>query len=86
MFQNISHDQLIDSWKFGQLIKKSTVHWKVKLWLFDQNQVSKIIFHQDMSKYKYCSSTNQNSRLLWKSQSSKHLEIFPSVKKNMIIS
>ena len=28
--------------------KWSKSHWKVKLWLFDQNQISIIIFHQDM--------------------------------------
>ena len=52
---------------FHSTDEKSTVHWKVKLWPFDQNQVSKIIIHQDMSKYKTYSSRNQNVKIsFWK--------------------
>ena len=35
----------IDRWIF-----QSTVHWEVKLWLFGQNQVPRVIFHQNVSK------------------------------------
>ena len=45
--------------EFQSTDEKSIVYYKVKLWLFDQNQVSKIIFHQDMSKYEVFSSRNQ---------------------------
>ena len=44
----------IDRWIFQSTDQKSTVHWKVKLWLFGQNQVRRVIIHQDMSKYETC--------------------------------
>ena len=40
----------IDRWIFQSTDQNLTVYWKVKLWLFGQNQVPRFIFHQDMSK------------------------------------
>ena len=52
--------------------QKSIVHWKVKLWLFGQNQVSNIIIHQNMSKYETYSSRNQKVKIsFWKVKISK---------------
>ena len=57
---------------FQSTDQKSTVHWKVKLWLFGQNQVSKITIHQSMSKYETCSSRNQKFKIsFWKVKVSK---------------
>ena len=62
----------IDRWIFQSTDQKSTVHWKVKLWLFGQNQVPKIIIHQNMSKYETCSSRNQKFMIsFWKVKFSK---------------
>ena len=53
--------------EFQSTDEKSIVHWKVKLWLFDQNQVSKVTIHQDMSKYEKISSRNWKVKIhLWK--------------------
>ena len=40
-----------------------TVYWKVKLWLFGQNQVSRFIFHQNMPNHETCSSRNQELQI-----------------------
>ena len=48
----------IDKWIFQSTDQKSTIHWKVKLWLFGQNQVPRVIFHQDLSKHETCSPRN----------------------------
>ena len=48
----------IDIWVFQSTDQNLTVYWKVKLWLFGQNQVPRVIFHQDMSNYETCSSRN----------------------------
>ena len=44
----------IDRWIFQSTDQKSTVHWKVKLWIFGQNQMPRVIFHQDVSKHETC--------------------------------
>ena len=54
----------IDKWNL-----QSTVHWKVKLWLFGQNQVPRVIIHQDMSKCETCSPKKPNLKIrvwIWK--------------------
>ena len=38
-------------------------HWKVKFWLFDQNQVSRITFHQDMLEYEVGSSIKSKVKI-----------------------
>ena len=48
----------IDRWNLQSTDQKSTVHWKVKLWLFGQNQVPRVIFHQYVSKHETCSPRN----------------------------
>ena len=53
----------IDRWIFQSTESNLTVYWKVKLWLFGQNQVSRFIFHQDMSNYEICSSRNLKSQI-----------------------
>ena len=66
MAQNISQDQLIDSWNSVNY-ERSTDTPIVKLWTFDQNWVSKITFHQDIQKYETWSSRNQESqKSMWK--------------------
>ena len=45
----------IDRWIFQSTDQNLTVYWKVKLWLFGQNQVPRVIIHQDMSKHETCS-------------------------------
>ena len=49
----------IDKCIFQSTDQKSTVFWKVKLWLFGQNQIPRITIHQNMSKFETCSSINQ---------------------------
>ena len=72
MAQNIPQDQLIDSWILVNW-------WKVNCTLksqtltFDQNQVSRIIFNQEILKYEVCFIKE------FKSQNSKILRIFLSV-------
>ena len=39
------------------------VYWKVKLWLFGQNQMSRFIFHQNMPNHETCSSRNQELQI-----------------------
>ena len=59
----------IDRWILQSTDQKSIVHWKVKLWLFGQNQVPRVIIHQDMSKYETCSPRNSKLKirvLIWK--------------------
>ena len=52
---------------FQSTNQKSIIHWKVKLWLFGQNQVSKITIHQGKSKYETSSSRNQKFKIsFWK--------------------
>ena len=46
----------IDRWILQSTDQKSTVYWKVKLWLFGQNQVPRITIHQKISKFKTKSS------------------------------
>ena len=60
LFTRFKRSQLhwIDRWIFQSTDQKSTVHWKVKLWLFGQNQVPRVIIHQGMSKHETCSSRN----------------------------
>ena len=53
----------IDRWIFQSTEPNLTAYWKVKLWLFGQNQVSRFIFHQDMSNYEIFSSRNQKSQI-----------------------
>ena len=38
-------------------------HWKVKHWLLDQNQVSRITFHQDMVEYEIGSSRKSKVKI-----------------------
>ena len=68
---------------FQSIDQKSTVHWKVKLWLFGQNQVSKITIHQNMSKYETCSSRNQKVKISFEKSKFSNLEIFLSVENFM---
>ena len=57
---------------FQSTDQKSIVYWKVKLWFFGQNQVSKISIHQNMSKYETYSSRNQKVNIsFWKVKISK---------------
>ena len=60
LFTRFKRSQLqwIDRWIFQSIDQNLTVHWKVKLWLFGQNQVPRVIFHQDVSKHETCSSIN----------------------------
>ena len=60
LFTRFKRSQLhwIDRWIFQSTDQKSTIHWKVKLWIFGQNQVPRVIFHQDVSKNETCSSRN----------------------------
>ena len=44
-----------------------TVHWKVKLWLFGQNQESRFIFHQNIPNHETCSPRNLKMQIrVWK--------------------
>ena len=44
-----------------------TVYWKVKLWLFGQNQESRFIFHQNMPNHETCSPRNHKMQIrVWK--------------------
>ena len=62
----------IDRWILQSTDQKSTVYWKVKLWLFGQIQVPKIIIHQNMSKYETYSSRNKKVKIsFWKVKISK---------------
>ena len=62
----------IDRWIFQSTDQNLTVRWKVKLWLFGQNQMPKIIIHQNMSKYETYSSRNQKVKIsFWKFKISK---------------
>ena len=60
IFNKFKRSQMhrIDRWIFQSTDQNLTVHWKVKLWLFGQNQVPRVIFHQNMSNYETCSSRN----------------------------
>ena len=61
-----------DKWILQSTGQKSIVYWKVKLWLFGQIQVPKIIIHQNMSKYETYSTRNQNVKIsFWKVKISK---------------
>ena len=53
----------IDRWSLQSIDQKSTVYWKVKLWLFGQNQVPRVKIHQNMSKCETCSSRNQRFKI-----------------------
>ena len=53
-----SQVHLIDRWIFQSTDQKSTEQWKVKLWLFGQNRVPRVIFNQYMSKHETWSSRN----------------------------
>ena len=53
----------IDRWIFQSTDQKSIVHWKVKLWLFGQNQVPRVIIHQDMKKHETCSPRKPNLKI-----------------------
>ena len=65
MFNKFKRSQMhkIDRWIFQSTEQNLTVYWKVKLWLFGQNQVSRFIFHQNMSNYETCSSRNQELQI-----------------------
>ena len=65
MFNKFKRSQMhkIDRWIFQSTDQNLTVYWKVKLWLFGQNQVPRFIFHQDMSNYETCSSRNQKLQI-----------------------
>ena len=53
----------IDRWIFQSTDQNLTVYWKVKLWLFGQNQVSRFIFHQNMPNHETCSPRNQELQI-----------------------
>ena len=55
-----SQMHLIDKWSFQSTDQKSSVHWKVKLWLFCQNQVPRVIIHKKISKCETFSSRKPN--------------------------
>ena len=57
---------------FQSTDQKSTVYWKVKLWLFGQIQMPKITIHKKMSKYETYSSRNPKFKIsYWKVKISK---------------
>ena len=59
--------------------EKSTIHWKVKLWLFGQNQVSKVTFHQKCQNMKLIHQEIKKSRFHFENSKFSNLEIFLSV-------
>ena len=59
----ISQLHWIDRWIFQLTNQNLTIHWKVKFWLFGQNQVSRFIFHQNMPNHETCSSRNQEMQI-----------------------
>ena len=69
----------IDKWNLQSTDQKSTVYWKVKLWLFGQNQVSRITIHQNLSKCETCSSRNRGLKILFWNLKFLNLEIFLSI-------
>ena len=71
LFTRFKRSQMhwIDRWIFQSTDQNLTVHWKVKLWLFGQNQVPRVIIHQDISKYETCSPRKPNLKIrvwIWK--------------------
>ena len=63
---------LHDRWILQSTDQKSTVYWKVKLWLFGQIRVPNVTIHQNMSKYETYSSRNQKVNIsFWKVKISK---------------
>ena len=60
LFNKFKRSQMhgIDRWIFQSTDQNLTIHWKVKLWPFGQNQVPMVIFHQDVSNYETFSSRN----------------------------
>ena len=56
--------------------KWSKAHWKVKLWLFGQNQVPRVIFHQEMSNYETFHQETQKCKLGFKMENFHNLEFF----------
>ena len=69
----------IDIWNLQSNSQKSTVYWKVKLWLFGQIQVPKIIIHQKCQNMKLIHQEIKNSWFNFEKSKFLNLEIFLSV-------